>query len=168
MNKTLDTATADAWYRHFWPWLLMIVPLTSVVVGIAMISLALFFPDDVVVDTYYRDGQGINQLQDLDHAARALGLQATLSYDAASAVTHIHFSGTDEEFLQLAIFHVTDSQQDRSVQFVARGNGDYSSTEAFLTPLFTDKGVWYLELRGVDNDWRLRKRIASPVSGLEF
>lgn len=168
MSTSLNTHLGTPWYRHRWPWVLMTVPFAAVLFGILMISTATLYPDDVVVDTYYKDGQGINQLRELDDTAHALGLRAALSHDETTGSTQLHLSGTEEAWLQLSLFHVTDSAQDRSVRFRAQGAGDFVSEETFLNTLFADRGVWYLELRGVDGDWRLRQRIETPIRTLEL
>lgn len=168
MNHSPRTSLQTAWYRHRWPWVLIAVPLASVLFGIVMIGTASLYPDDVVVDTYYKDGQAINQLLELDHTAQALGLRASLRHDSSSGETIIRLRGTQEQWLQLSVFHVTDSAQDFSVRLQARGEGNYSSQDSRLEALFSTRGIWYLELRGVDNDWRLRQRIETPVETLEL
>lgn len=168
MNHASQTHLQQPWYRHRWPWVLMAVPFASVLFGIVMISTATLYPDDVVVDTYYKDGQAINQLLELDHAAQALGLQATLRHDTTDGETHIRLRGTDEQWLQMSVFHVTDSAQDFTVRFQSQGQGDYLSDDAALASLFSTHGIWYVELRGVDNDWRLRQRIETPIETLEL
>ncbi len=163
-----EPATPDAWYRHRWPWVLMSVPFAAVLFGGVMIGSATRYPDDVVVDTYYRDGQGINQLQDLDRAAQALGLRASLYNESAAGRAVLTLAGKDEPAVVLSLFHVTDSAQDRVIPLAREGTGRYSSTDESLQRLFSEKGVWYLELRGTDNTWRLRRRVETPLSGLEF
>jgi hypothetical protein len=154
------------WYHYRWPWVLMLVPFAAVLFGIFMLVTALYYPDDVVVDTYYRDGQAINQLRALDEAARALGIEATLTIGAAQS--RLQFAGTEEPELTLFLYHVTDSNADRSFLFLPDSGNIYVSDDSSLAALLTSPGVWYLELRGADNDWRLRQRIASPAGSVSF
>jgi len=105
------------WYHYRWPWVLMLVPFAAVLFGIFMFVTALYYPDDVVVDTYYRDGQAINQLRALDDAAAAMGIAATVTADAQGA--RLQLRGTDEPQLQLFLYHVTDSNADRTFPFSA-------------------------------------------------
>lgn len=167
MNNEFDSNTVLPWYHYRWPWVLMLVPFAAVLFGIFMVTTALIYPDDVVVDTYYKDGQGINQLRDLDEAALALNIKATLSVGDELGHSHIQISGTDEAYLQLSLFHVTDSKQDLSLRFTAQDGGFVSDHDSLRSILATP-GVWYLELRGADNDWRLRRRIVTPLTRLEF
>lgn len=167
MNNKFASDTTLPWYHYRWPWVLMLVPFAAVLFGIFMVTTALIYPDDVVVDTYYKDGQGINQLRDLDETAAALNIKATLRVGNGSEQSRIQLSGTEEPYLQLSLFHVTDSKQDLSLRFTAQA-GEFVSTHDSLRSLFAEPGVWYLELRGADNDWRLRSRIVTPLTTLEF
>ena len=167
MNNKFDSNTTLPWYHYRWPWVLMLIPFAAVLFGIFMVTIALIYPDDVVVDTYYKDGQGINQLRDLDETALALNLKAALSVGTELGQSHIQFSGTEEPYLQLSLFHVTDSKQDLSLRFTAQ-DGEFVSTHDSLRSILATPGVWYLELRGADNDWRLRRRVVTPLTTLEF
>jgi len=146
----------------------MTVPFAAVLFGILMVSTALIYPDDVVVDTYYKDGQGINQLQALDEMALTLGIKASLELNTASQGQEIHITGTEEPYLTLAIFHVTDSKQDRRIRFTPLSDTVFVSEDDFFTTMSSQRGVWYLELRGADNDWRLRRRVQTPLERLDF
>ena len=163
---TLQPDTQTHWYRHRWPWVLMLVPFAAVLFGVFMFVTALYYPDDVVVDTYYRDGQAINQLRALDDAARELGISASLELDAQGA--RLTLAGTQEPLLQLFLFHLTDSQADRVFLFQSEGGAVFQNPDATLARLLGAEGVWYLELRGADNDWRLRQRVVTPAEMVRF
>jgi hypothetical protein len=165
-DPQLPLADSLPWYHYRWPWVLMLVPFAAVLFGIFMFVTALYYPDDVVVDTYYRDGQAINQLRALDEAAHSLGIGATL--EISSTPTQLLFSGTEEPELHLFLYHVTDSNADRSFLFLPAEAGTFASVDDSLAPLLAARGVWYLELRGADNDWRLRQRIETPVTTVSF
>lgn len=173
MNSRADTLQAHVqsrsalpWYRHRWPWVLMLVPFAAVLFGVFMFVTALYYPDDVVVDTYYRDGQAINQLRALDDAARALGISASLALDADGA--RLQLTGTQEPLLQLFLFHVTDSQADQAFMLQSQGGSLFHNPDPALAQRLGSEGVWYLELRGADNDWRLRQRVVTPVETVRF
>lgn len=166
MNTDKGTTAILPWYHYRWPWVLMLVPFAAVLFGIFMFVTALYYPDDVVVDTYYRDGQAINQLRALDDAARALGIAATLQIDTQGS--RLLLRGTDEPELHLFLYHVTDSNADRSFLFSLRATGEYVAADDSLAQLLATRGVWYLELRGADNDWRLRQRIQTPADTVSF
>jgi len=166
MQTGAPLQTVRPWYHHRWPWVLMLVPFAAVLFGIFMFVTALYYPDDVVVDTYYRDGQAINQLRALDDTARSLGIAASLRLDAAAA--SLQLEGTQEPTLQLFLFHVTDSHADRTFLFQSQGGALFQNPDPALAQLLGSEGVWYLELRGADNDWRLRQRVVTPVQTVRF
>ncbi|MGJ8688972.1 MAG: FixH family protein [Gammaproteobacteria bacterium] len=168
MKNSTASSSHLPWYHYRWPWVLMTIPFAAVLFGILMVSTALIYPDDVVVDTYYKDGQGINQLQALDEMALTLGINASLELSNTSQAQEIHITGTEEPYLTLAIFHVTDSKQDRRIRFTPTSETVFVSEDDFFTTMSTQRGVWYLELRGADNDWRLRRRIETPLERLDF
>lgn len=166
MQTGKQSRTAQPWYRHRWPWVLMLVPFAAVLFGVFMFVTALYYPDDVVVDTYYRDGQAINQLRALDDAAHALGITASLTLDEQGA--RLTLTGTQEPVLQLFLFHVTDSQADQAFLFQPQGGNLFQNPDPVLVQRLGSEGVWYLELRGADNDWRLRQRVVTPVATVRF
>ncbi len=158
----------DHWYYHGWPWALMLIPFAAVVVGIVMITTVIYYPDDVVVDTYYKDGRAINQILALDDAALERGLRASLSIDSESRISLIDLNTDTETVLHLFAYHVTDSAADREFIFLPEQSQGYSNDSKEILDILGSAGVWYLELRGDNNDWRLRKRIQTPVGNLEF
>ncbi len=182
MSQTTATDPRPHWYQHRWPWVLMIIPFAAVLFGIFMVVTALRYPDDVVADTYYRDGQGINQLRALDEMAHTLGLSASLISPAANGRSQLLLRGGEEPVLQLFLYHVTDSNADRRFLFspkavdegveegvnVGVNESIYESEDSTLPALLAERGVWYLELRGEQNNWRLRKRVETPITRLEF
>lgn len=168
MSQTTATDPRPHWYQHRWPWVLMSIPFAAVLFGIFMVVTALRYPDDVVADTYYRDGQGINQLRALDEMAHTLGLSASLISSAEDGRSQLLLGGGEEAMLQLFLYHVTDSSADRRYLFSPRAQGVYESEDGTLAALLAQRGVWYLELRGEQDNWRLRKRVETPITKLEF
>lgn len=162
----------EPWYRHRWPWILIAVPAVSVVLGIILITTALRNPAILVVDNYYAEGRGINQSLAMDHAAEALGLTAQLQVAGASVTVQLSSADTasiSEEALRLYIYHATHEERDQEFVLVpALQTNRYeiadSSAAATLATLMASQGAWYLELRGADNEWRLRKRVLTPLT----
>lgn len=170
----LDTHRSDTkpWYQHRWPWILMCVPAVSVIVGIILLVTAFNNPAILVVDNYYAEGRGINQSLAMDHAAEARGLQAHLALDGERLTLQLSSdqpAGVTDEALRLYVYHATHEERDREfllVPALQRGVYEIADAEAAgsLATLLRNPGAWYFELRGVDNDWRLRQRIQTPVT----
>ena len=70
------------WYRHRWPWFIILGPVTVMLATAVTVLLALRQPDAVVVDDYYKRGKAINQDLRRDRAATGLRLAFTARYDA--------------------------------------------------------------------------------------
>ena len=156
------------WYRHPWPWLLMVVPAASMVVGTTMLILALNSPGDVVVDNYYEEGRGINQSFAMDHAARDLGMSARLELDTNQDVARIHLDGRQESGLQLRVYHAIESGRDRHFFFLPLGPGEYQLESTDLVGMLQGNSRWYLELRDVNDEWRLRRRLQTPAVEMQW
>lgn len=48
--------TARPWYRHLWPWLLIVPPAAAVIGGFLVLYLALTRPDALVRKDCFKDG----------------------------------------------------------------------------------------------------------------
>lgn len=156
------------WYRQVWPWVLILIPFTAVLFGIFIITMATSYPDDLVVDNYYKDGMAINRSLEMDHRARDLAVVARLSFFDAERIG-FNIEGASDSAVVLNLRHVTDRGQDRKVLLLPDEEGLYISGTEQLVPyqeVLGQKGVWYLELEGIDGHWRLKARIETPVTTL--
>jgi hypothetical protein len=68
----------EPWYRQFWPWFLIALPGSVVVAGISMVVVANRHADDLVVDSYYKDGLAINRQLEKQARASEIGIDADL------------------------------------------------------------------------------------------
>jgi hypothetical protein len=76
--------TVAPWWKHRWPWFLMLGPALVVVAGAYTSYLAIRSPEAMVVGDYYKQGKAINQDLHRDRVASQLGLSLGLRYDAAA------------------------------------------------------------------------------------
>jgi|SRR5690554_55136 len=172
MKTKVHHSDTKPWHKHRWPWILMSVPAISVVLGIILIGTALRNPAILVVDNYYAEGRGINQSLAMDHAATDRGLEAMVQLDGQQLTLRLTGSAPNaatDEALRLYIYHATDELRDKDFLLVATAqNGVYELADADLSgslaTLLGSQGAWYLELRGADNDWRLRQRVQTPLT----
>jgi uncharacterized protein len=178
MSTQQDT---KPWYKHRWPWILIAIPAVSVVLGIILIVTAINNPAILVVDNYYAEGRGINRSMALDDAAVSRGLSAQLTVQ--DTLINLQLGGDNapyrsEEALSLFVYHVTDNTLDQTFIFapdsdpVLADQGFYEPVSAedvtALQTLLAQNTSWYLEIRGVDNNWRLRQRITTPLQEVRF
>jgi len=157
------------WYRFFWPWFIVVLLTTTVLSGIWTAVVAFQHADPLVRDDYYREGIAINRRFSAEHAARRLGIHATLHIGGGSAVVELAGESTDSpEFLLLELSHATLAERDRSVRLQRSGSRTFVGVVTGLSP-----GRFYATLKPDDGDaqepWRLMRSITIPATdGFEF
>ena len=156
-----DDETVSPWYKQPWIWFLLIFPGAAIVWCISMITVALSIDSSMVTDDYSEQGRGIAMERVRDETARAMGLQARMDFDVRSASLTISADNgsTNFPYLVLNLFHPTLADRDRTIQFQPIGNDRY--TASLNQPI---DGRWYFDLRGPDNDWRLKGEASLPLS----
>jgi len=148
------------WYRQFWPWVLIALPSTAVIAGIATLFIAMHDPDGLVVDDYYKAGLAINRSIERERAAaergmrgRLLLVQGSLSLDLASA------QGSVTEPVQLSLLHATRAGNDQVFELTPGAAGSYHAEVAALPP-----GRWIVRVEA--NDWRIVGSLKIPGDGV--
>ena len=149
-------ATGRPWYRQFWPWFLIGLPVLSIVVSVATLVLAIGHADSVVVDDWYKRGLAINQ--DIDRSAAAVrrGIAATLTVEAATGELVARVDGdVDDEALTIVLQHPTLAARDRSYVLVQSARGVYRAPASDL-----GAGRWYVAIESASGGWRLAAPLA--------
>ena len=154
------------WYRQGWPWLLILLPASTVIASMVTIWLAFTNDDALVRDDYYREGLAINRRLDSEARARELGMAAELRYDAPARVVELRLRGLPDApgELTLAIEHPTDAMRDQSVVLLGAGNGVFRGTVHQALD-----GKRYLLIEHVPADgrgWRLRGTLEAATGDL--
>lgn len=162
MASTKSNVSASLpWYRQFWPWVLVGIPVFAVVSGLATVLIAISTSDGLVVDDYYKQGLAINRILARDHEAVTLGIRALVRFDIEGGMVHIqlrrHKDNEHLESLTVSLLHPTRANQD--VHLAAKHNG-YGSFTGALPPLAT--GRWHLQIEPQTRAWRLSGRVALP------
>jgi uncharacterized protein len=153
----MHSATLPApWYRQFWPWFIISIPASSILVGITLLTLAIRHPDPLVVDNYYKEGLAINQQLDRQQLAAEIGVQALVRFDAERELLSIEAleAGRLQGPLQLFLIHPTLAGQDRIVSLRADEQGRYS-----LSMPESGNSRWHIALESEAEGWRLEGRI---------
>lgn len=141
------------WYKHRWPWLLMLGPAVVVVAGIYTTYLAVSQQDALVVDDYYKQGKAINQDLSRDRKAAELGLDASLRYDPASGKLLGSINSQKQPFsgkLYVNLVHSTQPLKDLKLETTADQQGKF----AIVIPML-DIARWRVVVEGAQRDWRL-------------
>lgn len=156
----LDNQTPPPWYKQFWPWFLIAVPIITVIVGTILISLAVNTQDSLVKDDYYKEGKAINADLSKDQRAKDLYIRTQLTVtDSAVELTFLTGEPKDKAALTLDFFHSTMSNQDFSLQLTRDTDGVYRGVIAQAL-----RGKWRVTLWPFHKEWRIQKTLAFPYS----
>jgi hypothetical protein len=148
----------EPWYRQFWPWFLIILPLCSIAGGIGTLLIATGQPVSLVAEDYYKQGKAINA--DLSKLKAAVdgniryrlqieGQQGLLSHISGDLLTGLP--------LRITFFHRTLAGRDFSRQLSADASGRYRFHVAESL-----QGHWNVRVEPVTGEWRIQKAIAFP------
>lgn len=156
-------AAADApWYRHPWPWLLMLPPASTIVFW-AVILLTTSEPPALVVNDYARLGLTYAEDHQRDATTRQLGIRAQLTLDPAAGQAQLQLEapGAPPDRLRLELIHPTRASRDRQLELVHRGGWRFTAPLDALA-----ESRWRILLEPPGNTWRLRGRLETGVHQL--
>ena len=159
--STLSFQTARPWYRQRWPWLLMLGPFIVVLAASYTGWLAFSNQDALVEGDYYTRGKAINQDLRRDNKASALGLSATLGYDAASATLSGTLQGhgnAQSGPLLLHLAHATQPEKDIKLEVRPDAAGNFSVALPML-----ERTRWQVLIENAQRDWRLEGTWSWPA-----
>ena len=147
------------WYKQFWPWFLIILPLTVVVWTIVTVVVFANNSVSLVAEDYYKKGKGINIDISKMNVARDLGLNATVSSDGNTVVITFN-KGELPHFpaLTATFTHRTLSDHDFTKLLTADAKGNYR-----LTPEDSIEGPWFVELEPHNQEWMIQGRVEFPA-----
>lgn len=160
MNNS--SASPPPWFRQPLVWMIIGIPLSSVIMGVVIITLSVTSYDGLVADDYYKRGLQINRVLDRDLAATRDGLSAQLRL--GGAVTRLELVTTSAAFpapaaVGLDLSYSTRAGLDRRMQLVRAPDGSYAGPGlGALAP-----GRWYVQVAAAD--WRLTGSLVAPGGG---
>ncbi|BCO19098.1 FixH family protein [Alteromonas sp. McT4-15] len=149
------------WYKEFWPWFLIAVPIVTLIMGGVLLKLAISTEDSLVVDDYYKEGKAINATLDKEALARKRNITTDLTIDNGSIALKFH-SGIPQEgnALKLSFYHVTLEERDISVLLSRDASGIY---RGFIEQNMD--GKWRVSLTPFDESWKIQNTLNLPYSG---
>ncbi|WP_319784200.1 FixH family protein [Oceanisphaera sp. IT1-181] len=148
------------WYRQFWPWFLIVLPMCAVAASLYTFYLASSGADSMVVDDYYKKGRAYNKdLTELKRAAE-LKILVTLSYEDSMVTIKLDGAQNPREGIRVNFTHPTLEKQDHNFVMTTDAAGVYR--ERLDSPLID--GAWHLQIEAIDGNWRIQKRITLPIA----
>ena len=171
MNDVVSDVNNKPWYLHKMVWLVIGLPLSSVIVGTSFVITAVSGGDDVVKDNYYKEGKAINQKFEEDEQAQQQAVSAVVNIDIKSQKMRIQLAAKSQPFIRFSLFHTAKQAYDLSgalakVSDTADGKGGIYEYQFAQDQAARLDGQWYLEIKGDDgrgkNIWRLRSRVILP------
>ncbi len=145
---------SQAWYKQFWPWFLIILPLCAVIASINLMMISIDNQDYLVSDDYYKAGKAINMdLRKIKHA-KQLGLKFELTVNDNELTIIQHGGEPYLAALNVHFFHPTLQEQDFDAIVTADGSKTYRlSLEQPIS------GAWEVRLDSFDDSWRIQQRL---------
>lgn len=152
------------WYRYPVVWLVVAIPVISVISSTVLIIIANLHEDGLVVDDYYKHGKAINKLLSRDLAATKAELRAKIQIDNTNRIT-IELNSkqqVDTSNLVLNLVHIRYPKQDQMIHLkpitAKRSSGQLKPFQA---------GKWYIQIG--NKHWRLiGKQNLKPSSSLSL
>lgn len=151
------------WYKQFWPWFLISIPLASIIGGISMIIISIDGADTLVDDNYYKEGLAINKQINKTNQAKKLGLVASLSITDEKLSMNLSNHEKVNDNLTLFFRHSTIDSRDFILKLQQTSEGNYFAllNEKQMKNL---EGKWYITLEPFSKDWLLNGDWRLPSS----
>lgn len=151
----LPRPCAAPWYKHRWPWFLMIGPVLVLVAGAITTWLAVSRPDALVVGDYYKQGKAINQDLRRDRVASRLGLvfEARHAAGAGRLLGRLESAGKPVVApFHIRLAHPTQPEKDLVLEALPDARGRFSAALPAL-----EATHWQVVVEGAARDWRLAR-----------
>jgi len=141
------------WYRHRWPWFIMLGPVAVMLATLVTVLLAIRQPDAMVVDDYYKQGKAINQDLRRDRMASALRLQFDARYDGGRLAGRLTSFGRPMAVaFRIHLAHPTQPAKDLVLDAFPDGQGDFAVRIASL-----EMTHWQVVIEDDARQWRLAR-----------
>lgn len=153
MNAQAPATGTRPWHREPWVWLIIAIPLVTVIGGFVTLGLAIQTRDELVTDDFRKEGVAIYADPRRDAAAAQLGVSADIVVDRAAGRIGARLElprGEAPPELLLVLSHATRAEYDHMVVLRRAGDGYAGRLERF------EPGRWYLELTPRSRAWRLK------------
>lgn len=159
MHQTTDT---KPWYKHPWLWVLIMIPLISVMLSFTMLWVAITHKDAEVEGDWHKSRKAVKEDVSRDHYASALTITAQLNL-TGQVLSVIVTSPYDLDkqarpaTLNVNFSHPTHQAKDVHVVLTQQSDGSYNTT---LSQPVT--GRYYVDVN--TSVWRLKSMLELPLN----
>lgn len=152
-----ETAESRPWYKEPMVWLVIAIPLSSVIYGTFFLIVSITSFDGMVVDDYYKVGKQINRELKRDKAALAHDLTAQVSVENKMVTV---FLKTNPDYsappaLEVRFLYSTRADIDKETFVEQVSPGTYKGSIPEL-----ETGRWNVQI--ASDDWRLMGSMRVP------
>ncbi|MBW3697878.1 hypothetical protein EK599_19525 [Vibrio sp. T187] len=147
------------WYKQFWPWFLIALPMTVVVWTVITVTVFTQNSVHLVTEDYYKKGKGINIDLSKIKVSEELGLKASIESESNSITIKLdkgelpHFPAIKAMFV-----HRTLPDRDFTELLTADAKGNYR-----VTPSQEIQGPWFIEITPHNEEWLIQGRVNFPT-----
>ena len=155
MQVTTTLPPGAPWYRHRWPWFIMLGPVAVMLATAVTVGLALRQPDAMVVDDYYKQGKAINQDLRRDRVATSLKLVLEARLDAQAGTLAgrlLSFGRPMMAPFRIQLAHPTQPHKDLVLEALPDDYGNFSVGVPAL-----EMTHWQVVVEGEGRQWRLAR-----------
>ena len=159
MSITMNDVTP--WYKQFWPWFLISLPLTAVIASFITLNFAITDTDGLVKDDYYKEGLAVNLDLARQKYAKELGVEAQVNFDHTGKLLELTFNDAaigKVDVINVDLIHPTRAHQDMSLQLHSN-DGKFFTIEL---PEIVSPGYWWVRVSPTNNSWNIEGRIHLP------
>jgi hypothetical protein len=147
------------WYKQFWPWLLISLPVFSVVKAVHTVYIMNKQNPDLVVDDYYAEGKAINMNLAKYREAASRNLAGGVLIAGNKVIVTMKANPLLADKLQLSFVHNTVASKDFKI-FAER-----SGESMFVADLpGVLDGKWNLVVSDTKEEWKLRASFVLPLT----
>jgi hypothetical protein len=172
MSVSIPSINAERpWFRQPLVWMMIAIPLSSVLVGMVMLTVSIVSFDGMVADDYYKQGLQINRVLDRQQAASLAQLSGTLTLRDADTSLLLESAWDGLRFadqVQVNLSYATSAGKDVAFTMTRASGG---SGREYLGPsLLLPRGRWYVHVSADATEhmsgWRLSGTLATPAEGV--
>ncbi|GAB3018078.1 FixH family protein [Bowmanella dokdonensis] len=154
----MKDAPPPPWYKQFWPWFLIAIPLVSIILSTKMLLLATSGQDSMVIDDYYKEGKAINLSLEKIQRARELGIDSLIHFEG-QRITLRFVQGAPASGEALSLYFQHPTLKDKDFQLLLTQNADGAYSAQLPNAL---AGKWHLTLTPFDGEWKVLQEVGLP------